>query len=257
MSIGGSLFVHNAVEFDYCISEAIESLVPFCDEVVVLDAQSTDDTVAVLKAVQSKYDHVRVIEGAEWACADNYLRLSKLANLAKNYLNTEWHFMLQADEVVHENSYPAIKEFFKSNHDSAIITRLNLWGDFGTYVNPRSERLPCSPAVIRMGRIYLDAQSDGESFDAGRLHANMTDRITLFHYGFLRNNMLNRVIAVQSWFWGPNSQPDARCVRMKKEDGIFKPYEFIAETELLPIPMPHPAVMEMWIQDRQHRTVRT
>jgi len=257
MSIGGSLFVHNAVEFDYCIREAVASLVPFCDEIVILDAQSTDDTLIILREIESKHDQVRVIEGANWECADDKTRLPMLANEAKSYLNTDWHFMLQADEVIHESSIPAILEFARiGEYDSCTVTRLNLWGDFDTYIRPGSAAQPCSWQVVRYGRLNLDAYGDAESFMHGYKHSeDLINEITIFHYGFLRNNMCNKVISMQSWFWGKGAQPDERYVKMR-EQGRFDPYSITSKSELIPIPMPHPKVMGKWIWERTHREVR-
>lgn len=255
--IGGSLFVHNAVEFDYCIQEAVESLVPFCDDIVVLDAQSTDDTLAVLRQLESKHAQVRVIEGANWTCAADKTRLPILANQAKSYLNTVWHFMLQADEVIHESSIPAILEFAKTGeYDSCTVSRLNLWGDFDTYIRPGSSLQPCSWQVVRYGRLNLDAYGDAESFMHSYKHLEyLIDKITIFHYGFLRNNMCGKVISMQKWFGGEGSQPDKRYVKMQ-EQGYFDPYFITPKSELLPIPMPHPKVMEQWISERMNREVR-
>lgn len=42
--LGGSIFIHNAIEFDYCLEASVSSLAALCDEVVLLDASSTDGT---------------------------------------------------------------------------------------------------------------------------------------------------------------------------------------------------------------------
>ena len=47
-TLGGSLFVRNAIQYDYCVEEAIESLAACCDEVFVLDCQSDDGTTEKL-----------------------------------------------------------------------------------------------------------------------------------------------------------------------------------------------------------------
>lgn len=49
MKLSGFTFIHNAVEAGYPIVEAISMVVPFVDEVVVVDMESTDRTVELLK----------------------------------------------------------------------------------------------------------------------------------------------------------------------------------------------------------------
>lgn len=57
-SISGFTFIHNAIAGGYPIVEAIQSVRPYVDEVVVVDMQSTDSTRQVLEALD-----VRILDG--------------------------------------------------------------------------------------------------------------------------------------------------------------------------------------------------
>src|SRR5208282_5743966 len=109
-SLGGSIFVRNAIKYDYCVEASILSILPVCDPVVVLDCQSDDGTTELLRDLASKHPQIQLTENVLWECAPNYQRLSMLANQAIAKLNTDWHFMIQADEVLHENSIPYIRQ---------------------------------------------------------------------------------------------------------------------------------------------------
>ena len=61
-SLGGSLFVRNAIKYDYCIEEAVLSLVPICDEITIGDAGSDDGTLDVLRKLESDHNNIKVIE---------------------------------------------------------------------------------------------------------------------------------------------------------------------------------------------------
>ena len=45
MKVSGFSFVRNAIKFDYPIVEAINSILPICDEFVVAVGKSEDDTL--------------------------------------------------------------------------------------------------------------------------------------------------------------------------------------------------------------------
>jgi hypothetical protein len=45
LQISGFTFVRNAIKYDYPIVEAVRSILPLCDEVVVAVGDSDDDTL--------------------------------------------------------------------------------------------------------------------------------------------------------------------------------------------------------------------
>ena len=255
-SLGGSIFVRNAVKFDYCIREAVESLVPLCDEVVVLDCQSEDDTMDILQELEAKHGNVRVYDGGEWECAPNFERLALLANQAKEFLRTKWHFMLQADEVLHEDSYPRVREALAlagPGNKTWMVKRFNLYPDFDHYVKENSKRKPCNDYPLRLGRRDIPAVGDAEGLFLVGFNPKWRDLIHIFHYGYVRRRdlILDKAIDMQSWFHGPNSQPDPRCVEMKKTTGFFRPEEIIPMSECKPLTMSHPKVALEWVQERR------
>jgi len=256
MSLGGSIFVRNAVKFDYCIQEAVESLIPLCDEVVVLDCQSEDETLDVLRALGRQYGNLRVYEGGEWECAPNFERLAILANQAKEYLKTKWHFMLQADEVLHEDSFPHIRKAIQRAGPGSktwMVKRFNLYPDFDHYVKESSRRKPCNDYPLRLGRRDIPAVSDAESLFLVGFNPRWKDLIHIFHYGYVRKRdlILDKAIDMQSWFHGPNSQPDPRCIEMKRTTGMFKPEEIIPMSECKPLTMSHPKFALEWVGERR------
>ena len=54
MKVCGFTFVRNGVKFDYPFEEAIRSILPICDEVIVAVGNSEDDTLARVKAIDPK-----------------------------------------------------------------------------------------------------------------------------------------------------------------------------------------------------------
>ena len=262
MTIGGSLFTHNVLKNDYCIREAIFSLLEFCDEVVVLDAESDDGTLEFLKELESGHAKLKVFTDAKWACETEgekgYIRLSRLANQAKDLLTTDWHFMLQADEVVHEASIPAIREAVESDtHDAYVVRRLNFYKDCDHYVRFDSKMRPVGDAIIRLAKIHLNTHGDGESLASGTSCGDLTDKVYIFHYGFVRNRevMLDKVIEMQTWF---GIGVDERVLKQKNTTGVFDPDEFIPDSELAELKelgLSHPKEARFWVTHKQNRMI--
>lgn len=256
-TLGGSLFVRDAIRLDYCVEAAVESLVPVCDEVVVMDCQSTDGTLDLLHAIADRHTNVRVVPDSPWEVADHYIRLAMLANAAREHLRTRWHFMLQADEVLHEVSYPMIRKAVRAdgwNKTAFKVRRFNLWGTPDRYIRLDSLHKPCSDEPTRLGRQDVPAIGDGESLIENRGPAlDLLNHVTIFHYGFVRHGhaLIDKVIEMQTWFHGPHSTPDERVVKMKDEGTGFVPTAIIPELDLAPIPLPHPVAALAWLSSHQ------
>lgn len=246
-SLGGSIFIRNAIDLDYCIKEAALSLIPICDEVVIGDAQSTDGTLDILRQLEREHSNVKVIEGLDWECANNYEKLSMLANQVKGNLKTDWHFMLQADEIIHEESYDTIKlAIERSNMESFMCKRYNLYGSVDRYIgfDVAQDVKPCSDEIIRLAKTRHNAYSDAESLQVPSCNTEYTEAIKIFHYGMVRDRkkILDKVISMQSWFWGPNGIPDKRITDMKENNEEFRPWECKNIEDTTELTIKHPKV---------------
>ncbi len=111
MFVSGFTFVRNAIKYDYPIKEAILSILPICDEVVVAVGNSEDGTLEFIKSLES--DKIRIIETV-W---DDSLReggrvLAVETDKAFKAINpkADWAFYIQGDEVIHEKYLEEIKQ---------------------------------------------------------------------------------------------------------------------------------------------------
>jgi glycosyltransferase involved in cell wall biosynthesis len=60
MKIAGFTFVRNAIKYDYPIIEAITSILPICDELVVAVGNSEDGTLELIQSIDSP--KIKIIE---------------------------------------------------------------------------------------------------------------------------------------------------------------------------------------------------
>lgn len=245
-SIGGSIFVRNAIKFGYCIIEALESLNALCDQISILECGSDDGTDELLRKWVEAHPDKKVIytPGHRWDVAQDYKRLSILANVARERLTTNWHFMLQADEVLHEKSIPVIRHLAEHGTSAAYLCRrLNLFVSPDTFVRLDSNKKPCGDALVRFAKLNCPAIGDAEGLGvqspANQAHL---DDIVIFHYGYVREGQkhIDKAIDMQGWFFGPGSTPDKRIVAMRNDGNKFRPEVFFGSGDLAPIPLPHP-----------------
>ena len=111
MKISGFTIIKNAIINDYPIVEAITSILPVVDEMIVLVGDSQDATRELVQNINS--NKIKIFDSV-W---DQSLReggkvLAVETDKAFHLINPEstWAFYIQADEAVHERYLPAIKE---------------------------------------------------------------------------------------------------------------------------------------------------
>ncbi len=249
MTLGGSMFIHNSIEFDYCVAESIQSLLDVCDEVSVVDAGSTDGTRAYLDELAKTTPKLR-ITSAPWTPTpgNGFKWLIKLANLAREQLTTEYHFSLQADEVLHVEDYDEIREFSNRGTDVGFIRRLNFWKDAQHWCHVGGRDL-CRIAPIEVGNVQGDGNLDNNA--PGRV---IYTGIDVYHYGALRHlEPLRKKTAEQEFnVWGvdPMNLPDSGTSLLSKSR---KEWDDFYDKDLLPFEGTHPPIMKNWLTERGYK----
>lgn len=111
LQVSGFTFVRNAIRYDYPIVEAITSILPLCDEVVVAVGRSEDDTLGLVRSIGSP--KVRVVETV-WDDAlregGRVLALETDKALRAVSPASDWAIYIQGDEVLHEDGHAALRE---------------------------------------------------------------------------------------------------------------------------------------------------
>jgi glycosyltransferase involved in cell wall biosynthesis len=249
VKLGGTIICYNAIKYDYCIKESIDCLVELCDEVVVLECNSEDGTPKLLKKLYGKNKNVTIIK-ADWDCATGFEKLSILTNEAKEYLDTEWYVNLQADEIIHEDSFKTIRRAIESGMGQTYeCSRLNFWGGFNLVFPVNYPNAPCSSKIIRIGRTFIDSLTDAESLESRGLCSTFSNQIKFFHYGFVRDKVisLDKIIDMTGWF---GFGADQRVIDQKEKYGEFKPFEFHPRNKLVAYKGSHPKFIQDWMQKR-------
>ena len=107
------MFVRNGISLDYCFEASINSMRAVCDHVFVTYCESNDGTLEVLEAmVQQGKLTVLNCNNDAWEAQKGKEKLSYFQNISIQYAQNEGYeyvLLVQADEVLHQDSIPYIK----------------------------------------------------------------------------------------------------------------------------------------------------
>jgi glycosyltransferase involved in cell wall biosynthesis len=215
MKISGFTFVRNAIKFDYPVVEAITSILPLCDEVVVAVGNSDDDTLGLIRSIDSpKIKIIETVWDDSLRKGGQVLAVETNKALAAVSPDADWCFYIQGDEVVHEQYLPIIKEAMQKNlHQSEVEGLLfkytHFYGSYG-YVGNAHRWYRREIRVIRnTGKItsYKDAQGF-RTLDNQKLTVKLIDAY-IFHYGWVKPPEVQREKLKSSTnFWGEGRDVD-------------------------------------------------
>ncbi len=245
MKVSGFTFVRNAIKFDYPIVEAITSILPVCDEMIVAVGNSDDDTLALIKSIDSP--KIKIIQ-TTW---DDTLReggkvLAVETNKALTALSpdSDWYFYIQGDEVVHEKYLPNIQKAMQDNLNNPkveglLFKYLHFYGSY-QYVADAQRWYRQEIRIIRnQGNItsYRDAQGF-RTIDDKKLIVKWIDAF-VYHYGWVKSPETQKEKMKSSInFW----TTDEESVGVKKhyEDN----FDYSEIDSLTNFNGTHPAVMQ-------------
>lgn len=191
MKVSGFTFIRNAEKFDYPIEEAIRSILPLCDEVVVAVGKSEDNTREKVAALGPK---IKIIDTV-W---DDSLReggrvLAEETNKALDAVDpqSDWAFYIQGDEVIHEDYLPEIRAEMERWKDvqqveGLLFNYLHFYGSYD-YVADSRNWYRREVRVVRPEkaiRSYRDAQ--GFRKNGQKLWVKPIDA-TMHHYGWVKD----------------------------------------------------------------------
>jgi hypothetical protein len=191
MKVSGFTFIRNAVRNDYPIVEAITSILPLCDEFIVVVGNSDDGTRGLIDAINSPI--IKVIDSV-W---DDSLREGGkvfAAETDKAFAaispDADWCFYIQGDEAVHEKYRPLIKKEMqdalnKPNIEGLLFKYLHFYGSYDYYGHSRRwyRREIRLLKNIKGIQSYRDAQ--GFRLDDRKINVKLIDAY-IYHYGWAK-----------------------------------------------------------------------
>lgn len=187
--LAGTIIIYNGISQDYCYEESIRCLQALCDFVLVIDCGSTDGTAKDLERFVDDKTVIVLRETKEWESVKGREKLNYFTNIAIDTvrkLGCEWQINLQADEVIHEDCFPAIRQAIEENNEGYFVERINLWGNSQYRLEVTQHRKPVSTAIIRLCKTNYQSVGDAESL-ACPANDSYYDKIRFYHMGFVRD----------------------------------------------------------------------
>jgi len=192
MKITGVTIIKNAILNDYPIVEAICSILPVVDEMIVSIDKGEDDTDTLIRSIDSA--KIKIVY-SEW---DMNLRqggtvLAVETNKALQYVSddTDWVFYIQGDEVVHEKYHANILASTRKHLDNKKVEGLlfNYVHFYATYdyIGDSRRWYNKEVRIIRHKRnitAYRDAQ--GFRLNNKKIKVKQIDA-SVYHYGWVKS----------------------------------------------------------------------
>ena len=193
MKVYGFTIVRNAVRLDYPVVEAITSILPICDAMIVALGDSDDATLELIRQIHS--DKIKIIETSwddQQREGGRVLALETDKAFAAIPSDADWCFYIQADEVLHEKYYDVVLEAMEKYKSDLSVEGLlfhykHFYGSFD-YVGTSWSWYRREIRIIRNNKnifSYRDAQGFRKKPNE-KLKVKLIDA-TMYHYGWVRD----------------------------------------------------------------------
>jgi glycosyltransferase involved in cell wall biosynthesis len=166
MTISGFSFVRNGFNYNVPFIEAMQSILPICDEFIIAVGDSTDGTVEAIEALQNP--KIKIVHTI-WDMQNNTggKIFAQQSNIALDHCTGDWAFHVQADEVVHEQDLDYILQTIKKfDADESVDGFLMPFHHFyGSYHYVRTSRRVHKQEVRIVRRsLPIRAYKDSQGF---------------------------------------------------------------------------------------------
>ncbi|HSB54179.1 MAG TPA: glycosyltransferase [Gemmatimonadales bacterium] len=245
MRIVGCTLVADALTLEFPVLEAIGSVLPLCDQLIVNVGPSSDGT---LDRIQQLSDpRIRIIQG-EWNRGLGSAMLAVETQRALDLARGDWAIYIQADEILHEDGLVPFRDALERADadpriEGLLVDFVHFYGTtdwVGT--SRRWYRREVRAVRVAAG---LKSRGDAQGFRAadGRRVRARASGARYFHYGWARPlEALRRkqVVDDQLYHAGAGRRAPIR-------------EQLPADVGLRPFRGTHPAIMDRWIAEHRPR----
>jgi hypothetical protein len=193
MKVSGFTFIRNAITYDYPILEAILSIEPICDEIVVAVGNSDDQTRALIASLNSA--KIKIIDTV-WddSLRENGAVLAVETNKAFHAISadSDWCFYIQGDEVLEEGSESLILNAMKhhlndTKVDGFLFNYRHFYGSYD-YVGASNSWYKNEIRIIRNNqKIYSHKDAQGFRKNTNEKLNVISIPAHIHHYGWVKD----------------------------------------------------------------------
>ncbi len=192
MKITGLTIVRNAVLNDFPVTEAISSILPVVDEMIISIDKGDDDTDGLIRSIVS--DKIRIV----YSTWDMSLRKGGQVyaietNKAMQHVSadTDWIFYIQADEVIHEKYHTVIRETAERYRtekkvDGLLFQYLHFYGTY-EYVGDSRKWYRHEVRLVKNDP-GITSYKDAQGFRRGKEKIRVVPvDAEVYHYGWVKS----------------------------------------------------------------------
>ena len=237
--------------YDYPIVEAITSILPVVDEMIVLIGNSEDNTEELIRSIQSdkiKIHHSIWDENLKKGGVVLAIETDKAFQLISP--ESDWAFYIQADEVIHEKYHDTIRRtslLYKDDKrvEGLLFNYLHFYGTYD-YVADSRKWYHKEVRIIRNDKA-IHAYRDAQGFRRGvkKINVKPVDAM-VYHYGWVKNprKMKEKLKKIQELWLDTINDP----TNIERRSGEI--FDFNAFDSLKHFDGEHPSVMKKRIEDK-------
>lgn len=207
MFISGFTFIRNAIKLDFPINEAILSILPLCNEVVVAVGKSDDDTLNLIESIDSsKIKIINTVWDDKLRKGGEVLACETDKALAAVDSKADWCIYIQGDECLHEKDYDIIKNALEKwktdkNVEGLLFKYNHFYGSYDYIADSR--RWYRNEIRIFKNNIGVKSWKDAQGFRINERKLKVKAvNASIFHYGWVRppkNMMIKNLEAGKLW----------------------------------------------------------
>ena len=232
MIVAGFTFIRNAIKYDYPIVEAIKSILPLCDYIVVAIGDSDDRTEELITGLNEK--KIRIIHTVWDESVPSGGVLAVETNKAFDAIgnDADWCFYIQGDEVFNSEQTNIVRASMLKYKDNAQTQGLlfhyrHFYGSYD-YIGTARGWYRHEIRIIKNDkkiRSYRDAQ--GFRIEGKKLRVRLIDAY-IHHYGWVRNpeaqqrKQLNFNKYWRTDEWISENVPDVESFDYSQVDGLSR-----------------------------------
>jgi hypothetical protein len=241
MKVCGFSFVRNGEKFDYPFKEAIRSILPLCDEVIVAVGRSADNTLEMVRSIDPKVKVVETFWDDDKRQGGEVFAIETDKVFQAIPADFDWAFYIQADEVLHEKYLPSIRKGMEDylsdkSVEGLLLNYLHFFGSYD-YVGAKYSWYRREIRIIRNKKEIFSFR-DAQGFRIGnnrKLRVKLLDAY-IYHYGWVRDpSALQKKIESNVRLYNPS---------LEEKEANSNQYEYDKATEpVIKFEGTHPAVM--------------
>jgi hypothetical protein len=245
MKVSAFTFIKNGQILGYPFLQSIESILPIIDEFVINVGLSEDNTLAMIKSLNS--NKIRIIE-SHWndTMQDRGYVYGQQKMIAQFNCTGDWAFYIEGDEIYHEDELEKIKSSMKAHLNDSRVEALvfdfcHFYGNTNSVLNSpgwyRSEARIIKNSVRSYapdGLFWLVLGSNKK----GRYPRAKHTGATCYHYGWARSEkQMNLKSQKVQHYW--NKSPEKINYTLM-DDSIIQEFQGS-----------HPKIIKDWLSDDQ------